>query len=336
VVIVVITDKDVLEKFKSYLEYESMSAETTRKYLNIAKEFLKSYKGSLEILDDTSVMKFLMKKRKAKVSGRYQKMIYYSLQKLFRSSRKDRKYEFPFSPPKIPPGEEPRDPVFTIEQVARMLNLANDTNPMDYLILRTGYASGLGRSEMVYLNKKDLFESNGYWFLKNRWGGKDRIRNVPIDAGTAQLLKDSFTNIRRGESPLMFIYTKTRHVKEKHHFRGVSLLHISSLVKNYKDLCGIDLSGASSHTLFRRSYAMHREEMSITLYGHSSQYEIDIDLGHKVSSIFNQKTATEVTRFYLPIGKKQAGSEPDYSLKMRGASYEKTHPLALGKIKIGE
>ena len=329
----------VLERFKEDLEYAAVSEETERKYMNIATEFLKQRKGGILRLDDDDAKKYLIEKRKTTSHG-YQMQLYYCLLKLFRSIKKDKRFIFPFDPPKAKPGDAPKSPVFSIPQVREILNLAHHKSFFEYIILRTGYASGLGVKELTYLDKSDLFKKHGYYFIKNRWGGKSRARNVPIDRGTYDLLKKSFRSIKR-DNNAMFVYPKKRSVKAELVGKRVSEWVVTRLVTKYKEKCGIDLERASSHTLFRRCYATHREMMSVQTWGHSSQYEIDIDLGHNPGNRFVVPmggpavggTATAVTQTYIPFGK-DPDDEPEYSLKTRAINYEKTHPLAVGEIVI--
>lgn len=300
------------------LRLEGKSSEIRRKYLQIAKDFLKRTKKEPDDLVDKDAELYIYRKRKT-CKKNYRRFVYYALLSLYRAVRDDKKYEFNFDPM---PQEESDHPVFTIEHVTSMFKKARMECYWDYLVMRLQYANGLGRTELAYLNEDSIFEVNDNWFARSLWNGKFRPRNTPMDDQTAEEILDYKYPVKVDKKAL-FVYPEGRVKRGDLVGKRISGQCITNLVTDYRKLCNINLPLGSSHGL-RRAYSTHREQMAIERFGSSQRYEIDIDLGHRIKG---------VTGSYIVLTNKPK-QEPEYSLDVRAKAYKATHPLALGVIKI--
>ncbi len=174
----------------------------------------------------------------------------------------------------------------TPEQIARFLDLPDDSNPLaqrDRAILETLYSSGCRVGELCRVNVLDLDQTEGTLLLHGK-GSKQRL--VPVGGPCLDVLGTYLQDGRpqlegRGpRSPALFL---------NHRGGRLSRISVWKIVKKRGRAVGLE-SGLSPHT-FRHSYATH------LLQGGADLRMVQELLGH--ADISTTEIYTHIDRSWL-------------------------------------
>ncbi len=233
-----------MQEFEKELFHQDLRSETIKGYIGIIKDFLAHYSEAT----DENAKAFLDWKADKGLSGAYRTLCHYALQAYFRFIKKDSEFKFPF---KLPRKLEHIQPTFSAQQIEKMLKIAKG-NLQDYLILRVLFATGVRRSELVGIEKRDLIQDGDNFFLRVRKPKGREERDVPIDDMTARIIQ---------------------RLPGKGKLFGIQPREVTAIVNCYAGKVNARQPRSGSHSI-RRSFAssLHREGVDVitlkNLMGH--------------------------------------------------------------------
>lgn len=169
-----------LTEFDKTMFHKGLRPETRSRYTGVVTDFLSHYEANIP-----NAEAFLDAKTDKGCSGTYRNLCHYALQTYFRWLDNDNKLKFPFA---LPKRDEHVQPSFSLDQIQKMIKIAKG-DTADYLLLRILFATGIRRSELVGIEKRDLTQSGDSFFLIIRKPKGRQERKVPIDDDTAHIIQ---------------------------------------------------------------------------------------------------------------------------------------------------
>ena len=191
--------------------------------------------------------------------------------------------------------------ILHVNEVKKLINTPNKNNYLgfrDSLIIELLYTSGIRLSELVLLDKKDIYHGRGYIKVLGK-GKKERI--VPITTRCNQLLQEYLEHKKRWSSCEKHQGEQNRSAVFLNRFgERISSRSIDRMFVQYKRKAGI-VKNVTPHIL-RHSIATHLLEKGMNLRC------IQEILGHKTIA---------TTTIYTQV-----------SLKYKKEAYDQYHPLS--------
>jgi integrase len=259
---------ELIKGFSRELEYQGLSIASRKRYLEVIRGFLCfCNKSSFNEEDAKRYLEFKMKKCKAGAIRFYYQVLTNFFRFLIPGFNR-----FSFNPPNLP--REVYRPLFSEEEIFKMLELAKEESERDYLLLRLFYASGARRKEIASAELDDVFIEGNYAYFRVKHG-KTGPRVIPIDLETASGILNWRAKQAIGKS--LF---------------GLSEIRINMIIKHYREKAGINKARAGGHA-FRRSYASHLRARGMDVL------DIKDALGHKsiqMTQIYSQLTPVGLAR----------------------------------------
>lgn len=214
---------DPLERFKELLEFRGASPSTLERYAYVVEAFLGQVGKEPEDLDKEDVQRYILKLRRSGKSGNYQRFVFSVLRLLFESI--ERPWEF--KKRDIPKASTPVRPWFRLEEVKRLLEVAEKKRPLAHAIVRIPALTGCRKGELGNL----------------KWG------NYAFP-------KLTFKTLKHGEVVDRIIDFKTkdtldRMMRKTGRMFNITGTQIGNIFRSVREEAGIDKPNAGIHALRR-------------------------------------------------------------------------------------
>jgi integrase/recombinase XerD len=232
------------------------SNKTIKTYLYYIYNFLNWSKKDLRYLSKKDVKAYLQRMSNKGLAGNTMNTAHMAIKFLFEDVM-DRKMGVDIKYSKVPKRIQR---FLTKDEVERLLKAIK--NPQHRLMVALMYSAGLRVSEVINLKVRDLNFSEGYGFVRNGKGGKDRV--FVLSNRIDFLIEDLCLN--KGDSDYVFLTNRGR---------KYSIRSLQAIVRKASKLAEIfDWKSVHPHTL-RHSFATHLVENNYTVS------DVQASLGHK-------------------------------------------------------
>ncbi|MBU0629088.1 MAG: tyrosine-type recombinase/integrase [Nanoarchaeota archaeon] len=234
------------------------SDKTIKTYLYCIHRFLKFTGKTLDKISKKDVRKFLFDLSEKNMAGNTLNVYHMALRFLFEDVL-DKRIWIDIHYSKVP---EKIQRSLTKQELKRLFNAVN--NHKHRLMAEFLYSAGLRASELVNIRVKDINLKEGYGFVRNGKGGKDRIIII------ADALKDKLSRlIEEGD------LTREDYIFNSNRDRKYSISSLQKVIKKAAEDSDIDdWKEIHPHTL-RHSFATHLIENNYSVS------DVQASLGHK-------------------------------------------------------
>jgi site-specific recombinase XerD len=271
-------DREIIARYRNFMEMRGYSYTTIRNYLYIINDFAKYYK----IPDEESVQEYLEKKNITKNSRATQIRIFRSLGKFMQ-----KKYKMQFDLPEAPRMGKTLPVFLSKKEVAKLLEASKD-NTRDFAIISFILYTGVRVNELVNIKTYDIDLQQNIVRVKGK-GDKERI--IPIAKPLSALLK-KYLSERRHKGKYLF---------ESRFNEKLTPLSVQLLVKKYAKKAHIN-KHITPHKL-RHTFATLALESGVSpitiseLLGHSS-----LNTTMKYTHVTNKLTEDAVSKIINSTG----------------------------------
>lgn len=179
--------KVLLERFEEHLLAFNKTESTISSYLRVVNEYLE-LNPEPEPFDKEHIRHYLAEKRRQGCKGNTLRNRFYILRAFFNALEKP----WPLPKKEVPEESTPEQPMFTLEEMSQMEQVAKKRGPRDYAIIMLENTVGLRRVEIRNL---DIDDYNRPWLLV-RTGKKGRVVRRELDSHTCDAL-DQWVKVRR-------------------------------------------------------------------------------------------------------------------------------------------
>jgi site-specific recombinase XerD len=241
---------------KRELRRRRSSELTIKSYLYWIHRFLKSSGKTLDRISKKDVREFLYSLDERKLAGNTLNVAHMAIRFLFEEVL-DKRMWIDIKYSKVP---KKIQRYLTKEEIERVLKAIK--NPKHKLMIALLYSAGLRVSELINLKIQDLHIADGYGFVRNGKGRKDRVFVI------AQRIEIMLSVICEERSLVEYVFVSNKNKK-------YGTRTIQAIVKNAAQRAGIEnYKEVRPHT-FRHSFATHLVENNYALT------DVQASLGHK-------------------------------------------------------
>ncbi len=245
------------EEMSRELQRRRYSNQTIKTYIGCLERFLNYSKKDIRKITKKDVREYLEKMSDKNKAGNTMNVALMALKFYFEQIQKRKMWidiKYSKTPRRI-------SRFLTKEETKRLIDSIK--NPKHALMIVLMYSAGLRVSELVNLKFKDLNLEQGYGFVRNGKGRKDRIFVIAKNLNLSlKILKQS------SENPEDFVFKSDRN-------RKYSIRTIQVIVKNAAKKAKIENWGEIHPHTLRHSFATHLIENNYSLT------DVQASLGHK-------------------------------------------------------
>lgn len=270
---------DIEKAVKRECRRRRYSERTIETYLYCINRFLKFAGKSIDKISKKDVREFLEHLSEKEKAGNTMNVYHMAIRFLFEQVLDKRIWiniKYSKTPEKLPV-------VLSKEEVKRLFSVVE--NPKHRLMIELMYSAGLRVSELINLKVEDLNINEGYGFVRQGKGNKDRIFII------AESLKENLGKFIGSKKLNEYNYLFVSNRNKKYSVRS-----LQQIIKKASKKSGI-VKTISCHTL-RHSFATHLIEDGCSIL------EVQSLLGHKspeTSLVYIHSAANKLINIKSPI-----------------------------------